>query len=209
MAFYHVLAYRFLGRFIVRQQNMRISQFEVLPKPAADVVFLGDSITEYGLWNEWFPRHRVINRGIAGDTSGGVLSRVGAAVGTQRTVSLLIGTNDLALGVSESRIAANVAGIVAAIRAADPGSKILLNSVMPRTRAYQDRIGALNRRLALLATAEATQSAQAAGGTRFLDLWPALAAADGGIRPEFSADRLHLNGAGYAAWVEVLREHIP
>jgi lysophospholipase L1-like esterase len=194
-----VVANRLVGRLLVRQQRMRTSQFGVLPKPAVDVVFLGDSITEYGLWNEWFPRHHVVNRGVVADTSRGVLTRIGTAVGKQDVLSLLIGTNDLSVGVSPGRIADNVAAIIAAVRAADPKTRILLNSVMPRTRTYRGQIIALNQKLAGLAEAE---------GGSFLDLWPVLADDQGSIRPEFSADQLHLTGAGYAAWVDVLRPHI-
>ncbi|MFE3054183.1 hypothetical protein [Nocardia sp. NPDC059239] len=42
----------------------------------------------------------------------------------------------------------------------------------------------------------------------YIDLWPALADANGALRQEFTRDGLHLSGAGYAAWIEVLRPHI-
>jgi lysophospholipase L1-like esterase len=47
-------------------------------------------------------------------------------------------------------------------------------------------------------------SAASAGGT-YVDLWPSLAAPDGSLRSELTLDHLHLNGAGYQAWVDVLR----
>ena len=40
---------------------------------------------------------------------------------------------------------------------------------------------------------------------QYLDLWPALALDDGEINPAFSDDRLHLNDAGYEAWLGELR----
>ena len=45
----------------------RISMFDSYPIRQGDVVFLGDSITEGGEWNEMFPERRVRNRGIGGD----------------------------------------------------------------------------------------------------------------------------------------------
>jgi hypothetical protein len=50
---------------------MRASQFEALPRVAGRVVFLGDSITEGGCWEEWFPELPACNRGIGGDSVGG------------------------------------------------------------------------------------------------------------------------------------------
>lgn len=141
-------ANRLLGHAILPQQRIRASQFAALPLPTADVVFLGGSITEYGLWNEWFRELSVANRGIAGDTTRGVLRRMGTAVGTQRVVSLLIGTNDLAVGTRPEALSANVTRITAAVRRADPDSAILLNSVMPRARAYRERVREPNRLLA-------------------------------------------------------------
>ncbi len=40
--------------------------------------------------------------------------------------------------------------------------------------------------------------------TRYL-LWPTMALADGELNPTFSDDRLHLNDAGYEAWLTELR----
>src|SRR5690242_16816098 len=42
----------------------------------ADVVMLGDSITEGVDWHELFRDQRLLNRGIGGDTSAGVLNRL-------------------------------------------------------------------------------------------------------------------------------------
>jgi lysophospholipase L1-like esterase len=75
----------------------RRSQFELLPPPPGSVLFLGDSITEGGLWNEWFPYVVAINRGIGGDTVIGVADRLDTALGSPAVISLLIGTNDLQL----------------------------------------------------------------------------------------------------------------
>jgi lysophospholipase L1-like esterase len=171
----------------------------MLPGQAIDIVFLGDSITEYGLWSQWFPRHRVVNLGISGDTSSGVLRRIGATMRKQQVVSLLIGTNDLTYGISPDHIAANVADIFATIRAADPDTRILLSSVMPRSRPYRAPIIALNQKLATLAGTE---------GAAYLDTWPVLADDQGVIRREFSTDQVHLSNAGYAAWVDMLRQHL-
>ena len=98
-----------LGKLIVRiflvpAQKMRASQFDLLPRPQAHVVFLGDSITEHGNWNEWFPATPLVNRGISGDTTAGVLARLDTAIDNPLAVFLLIGTNDLAFGVKQAAI---------------------------------------------------------------------------------------------------------
>jgi len=47
----------------------------------AHVVMLGDSITEGADWRELFPDVRILNRGISGDTSDGIVRSLDAAHG--------------------------------------------------------------------------------------------------------------------------------
>ena len=42
----------------------------------------------------------------------------------------------------------------------------------------------------------------------WLDLWPAMALEDGELNPAYSDDRLHLNEAGYSAWLAELKPAI-
>ena len=58
-------------------------------------MFLGDSITEGGLWDAWFQELPALNRGIGGDTTEDILARLDSAIDQPTAVSLLIGTNDL------------------------------------------------------------------------------------------------------------------
>lgn len=181
-----------------KQQRARRTQFAQLGVPERRVVFLGDSITEFGNWDEWFPDRPVLNRGVAGETSDQVLNRLETAVDEPLAVFLLIGTNDLTAAVPEDRIVANVRAILAGIEQRAPGAPVVVQSVMPRTLPYRGEIGSLNRRY---------QDLVAAAGphVRYLDLWPALATPDGRLRPEYTVDDLHLDGAGYRAWVDLLR----
>jgi lysophospholipase L1-like esterase len=178
---------------------MRASQFAILPRVDADIVFLGDSITELGLWNEWIADLSVINRGIAGDTTEGLLKRLDSAVGSQRVISLLIGTNDVALGLDPDHVATNIETIIEQIGIRAPSTKILLNSVMPRARHFRSDLLNLNDKLEAIALSR---------HVTYVDLWPALSDSSGQLRPEFTLDRTHLTGAGYEAWVKVLKEHV-
>jgi lysophospholipase L1-like esterase len=182
-----------------RTMAMRISQFEQLPSQSGRIVFLGDSITEAGIWDEWFPDLPVLNRGVGGDSVGGVHARLATAIADPLAVSLLIGTNDLSgLGHSRDigRIADQTRALVGDIQDRAPKATLLLNSVMPRRRSMATAIRDLNDRYAKIA---------AEAGATYVDLWPVLADSDGAIRRNFTRDHLHLNGVGYEAWVGELR----
>ncbi|MHB1172484.1 MAG: GDSL-type esterase/lipase family protein [Lacisediminihabitans sp.] len=163
----------------------------------ATIVFLGDSITRTGDWAAWFPEANTVNQGVGGDTTDDVLARLDAAVGAKPDeIVLLIGTNDLGTRRSVEHLVRNIQSILVDLRRELPGTRMLVQSIMPRAREFADRIQEANIHLRQFS---ATVHAQ------YLDLWPALALEDGELDPAYSDDRLHLNAAGYEAWLAELR----
>ena len=125
-----------------------------------------------------------------------------AAIVLPMAVSLLIGTNDLhGLGRSAdvADIALQMQELVKEIRRLAPSALLQVNSVFPRSRHFRDVIIKLN---------EAYQQISTENSSVFVDVWPALAAHGGAIRPEMTADGLHLLLAGYKAWSDVLRPYL-
>jgi lysophospholipase L1-like esterase len=160
-------------------------------------VFVGDSITAGGRWDEWFPEEHSKNLGVAGDTTDTVLSRLDEVIALDPdTVVLLIGTNDLAWRRSAEHIVRNIETILVSLRKALPDAQLLVQSVMPREAAHADTIKDVNRHLWQFSSTVRAQ---------YLDLWPALAGEDDAIDPEYSDDSVHLNERGYAVWAGELR----
>jgi lysophospholipase L1-like esterase len=189
-----------LKYFLAPGHERRISQFEELPLNPEDIVFLGDSITEGGEWEELFPQLPVRNRGISGDTTAGVRDRLHQVTrGKPAKVFLLIGTNDLANEIAISDIAANTDKIVAAISSASPETRVYVQSVLPRAAEYREKVEALN---ALL-------ERQSAGKATWINLYPVfLDTADDSIRDDLSNDELHLMGSGYLLWRDAILEQV-
>ncbi|MCU1413524.1 MAG: hypothetical protein JWN80_864 [Microbacteriaceae bacterium] len=161
------------------------------------VLFLGDSITALGDWQTWFPDVNALNFGLSGSTTDDLLARVGEVVAADPDeIIVLIGTNDLGTRHTVEHLVTNIQSMMVELRRDLPGSRMLLQSIMPRGREFSDRIQEANIHLRQFA---ATVHAQ------YLDLWPALALEDGELNPVFSDDRLHLNDAGYQAWLAELR----
>jgi len=164
---------------------------------AETVVFLGDSITQAGDWAGWFPDLSTVNLGIGGSTSEDVLGRLASVVALNPDeIVLLIGTNDLGMRRNVESLVRNIQSILVELRRDLPGSRMLVQSIMPRGREFADRIREANIHLRQFS---ATVHAQ------FLDLWPAMGLENGELNPAFSDDRLHLNDAGYEAWLSELR----
>jgi len=160
------------------------------------VLFLGDSITAQGPWEELLRGERTRNLGIDGDTSAGVLDRLDEVVAAAPDVIvLLIGTNDFGNHrKSAEHVVRNVETALVMLRRELPGVRLLLVSILPRQAEYAGKIEEANRHLRqFVATCHA----------QYLDAWPALAAGDH-LDDRFTEDGLHLNEDGYRAYVDEL-----
>jgi len=168
----------------------------------ADVIMLGDSITEGIDWRELFPNARILNRGISGDTTAGLLNRLDEVIERHpKIVFLMIGINDLQTGVPVSTINANIRSIVGALE--QKQIRVVLQKTLYVTSVYRPRLNSkvneLNGSLSDLCAAPRISC---------LDLNQVLG--DGGaLSPSFSYDGLHLNTAGYLAWKNEIMALLP
>jgi len=167
----------------------------------ADVIMLGDSITEGTDWRELFPDVRILNRGISGDTSEGVLNRLDKVIGRHpKIVFLMIGMNDLRTGVPASTISANIRSIVGALERSQ--IHVVLQKTLYATSAYRPRVNhsvnELNNALSDLCVAPRA----------CVDLNQILGEGEA-LSPSFSFDGLHLNAAGYLAWRNKIAALLP
>ncbi|WP_158863257.1 SGNH/GDSL hydrolase family protein [Leifsonia sp. AG29] len=162
----------------------------------AELVLVGDSLTQAGDWQSWLPGERVRNLGVAGDTTDDVIARLPDVIEARpATLGLMIGTNDLAWRRSVEHVVRNVETTLVTLRKELPETRILVQSVLPRGREFADQIRDINRHLWQFApTVHAG----------WLDLWPAFALEDGELNPAYSEDRLHLNQEGYRVWAAEL-----
>jgi lysophospholipase L1-like esterase len=191
-----------VGRLERQHYEQKADFFRRYPIQPGDIVFLGDSITDGACWDEVFPGLPVKNRGINADTSQGVLRRLGEILrGQPAALFILIGTNDLPVFAyrTDDEILDTYTAILERCRAEAPATRVYVQSILPRGRAYAHRITTLNARLAELA---------AQSGTTFIDLFPHFATPEGELRPEFTNDHLHLLAPGYACWAEILRPYV-
>lgn len=166
------------------------------------VVFLGDSITQgWGSLAKDFSSYKVANRGISGDTSRGVRYRLKEDVLdlNPRAVSLLIGTNDLALGGEPEQTIENIRAIVAELQKQNATVPIVLNHVMPRgpqPGKFPEKIQKLNGLLDEMVKKDPRLS--------LCDSWSIFDDGKGSCKKEEFPDMLHPNPIGYAKWKAAL-----
>ena len=165
----------------------------------SSIAFVGDSITNHGNWESWFPDRETYNLGVSGNTTDDLIERIDQVVEIHPdAVALLIGTNDLGQRKSVEHLVRNIEYLLVTLRRGLPGTRMLVQSIMPRGAEFAERVHDANRHLRQFAPSVNAQ---------YLDLWPVLSIGDE-ISPEFSDDKLHLNDAGYQAWLSELRPGI-
>jgi hypothetical protein len=142
----------FIDLVLIQLSNARVSFFDSFPLHSSDVVMLGDSITAGGEWSELFPYLQIRNRGIAGDTTAGVLARLQQIIDRKpAAVFLKIGTNDLTRGPERPVSYQQYRDIVSRIQAGSPGTDIYLQSVLPRSAEFRAEVEAYNREIRAIA----------------------------------------------------------
>lgn len=176
-----------------------MKQFAQTPLEPGQIVMLGDSLTELHDWSAiGISGPKLLNRGISGDTSDGILVRTGeVAASRPKAVFILIGTNDLWTDNEPLLTACNIRAASEALHVQSPETEIIVQTVFPQNWAPEanSRVRAINAFLAK----ESTKA-----GFRLVDTYSAFVDSSGRLNPAYTDDGLHLNDAGYAVWSDLI-----
>lgn len=179
-----------MSRFILTQDNH--STFAT----AVDLVMFGDSITEWGPWHDALPSMKLANRGLAGDTTSGMIRRLDTTTVCQpKLVCVMAGINDLAQSYSVSEVVANYRQMLDFW--VSEGIEVWVQS----TLYVGERIGSLNQLVTELN--QELQTLCSERELRFIDLNITLSP-QGHLPLAHSCDDLHLNSNAYRLWLETL-----
>lgn len=187
--------------------NQRRTLFEQLPDTKKEIVFLGNSITDGGEWVELFNNKRCKNRGISGDVTEGVLFRLDEVIHSKPAkVFLLIGINDLSRGISKDTVFANICKIAENIRSASPKTKVYIQSIFPVNASFGKLEKHVNKGGDVIFINTELRKWCVENGFFYVDLYSQLVTPGTDLlNPEFTNDGLHLLGAGYMKWAEVVK----
>lgn len=174
-----------------------------------DLVMIGDSITngwdnsdKQDLLKEAFPNFSILNLGISGDTTQGVLWRLHDGVLNDistKVVMVMIGTNNLRTGKSEN-IALGIKEVTKALRSKVPKAKILLLGLFPRGRDAKN-----GWRLKTIEVNKIIQDLDDSHTVIYKDIGKAFLDKYGYLSEDISKDALHLTAEGYNRWVETVK----
>lgn len=168
-------------------------------------MLIGDSITESFRTQELLPSRQIINRGIYGDNTSGVLERLENELLKYKPdlVFLLIGTNDLALERTDSEILLNMCRIMNILNEKFPDVYPVWTSILP-TRDIENRP---NERIDLLNSSIRRLSFE--HNHRYFDLNKYFSdTTTGELISDFTIDGLHLSESGYKHWAGIFDSYL-
>lgn len=168
-----------------------------------NLVFIGDSLTEWYDWGRRFPEHRVLNLGISGEMVEELLERrdhIRTVVKEPDRVFLMTGINNILMGRND--IAQPYRELVRNLTTWWKGAKIVVQSLLPVDMPWIDNnlIRDVNRRLSEIAREQSSD---------YLDLYGLFVDKDGKpIRGCLSDDGVHLADRGYEVWAKAVGEYL-
>ena len=187
-----------------------VSLFEILPIGSDDIVFLGNSITDGGEFQELLNNSHVKNRGISSDVIGGVEKRLEQVMsGKPAKVFLLIGINDVSHNLTVNQLASRYEKLVKKMRELSPDTKIYLQSVMPINNDFKRYKNLIGKEQTIKNFNREIEKIAKENGCTYINLTGALSDnKTGKLKREYTNDGLHLTGAGYKAWINFVKPYI-
>ena len=167
------------------------------------IIFLGDSITEWGNWEALLPEFEISNYGVAGNTTSQVIDRVDELFGKEANqLFLLVGINDLGENRSLVDIESDYKKLVELLQSNNVASEINLVPVLPVIEREWEKEGLtlaniikLNKVIKVVAKEN---------NFIFVDIYSAFTDSRGQLKNEFTTDGLHLSESGYLKYAELI-----
>lgn len=182
----------------------KIEEFKNNPLKFNEIVFLGNSLTEKGGdWGKRFNSPIIINRGISGDVTDGVLKRLGEICYFKPvSVFILIGINDLFNpSLSANYVGNNIIKIANIIHQRSPHTEIYIQTILPTTT--KSLVTKINKTNDIFRYSKARSKIY-----KLIDLHPLFANDQDLMKEEYTVDGVHLNEKGYEVWVNKVKMYI-
>jgi lysophospholipase L1-like esterase len=185
---------------------VRMENFKKEAGLPGKTVFVGNSITEGGNWKKLLKDSTVINRGISGDNTFGMVARASEIIKLKPAkLFILIGTNDLSKSIPDEAIIENIFNFISKIKSASPNTKIFVQSILPVNETVEKFPQQFNNGSHILIINDQLSRYAERMRYTYIDLYGKFLDKQGKLDPTLTYDGLHLNASGYQRWVEVLK----
>ncbi len=188
--------------------NKRLAKFRAEKPETGKIMFLGNSITEGGNWRKLLKDSSVVNRGISGDNTFGVIKRVDEVVRWKPSkLFMLIGVNDLSKSIPNSAVIENIFSIINMIHSGSPETKIYVHSILPVNPGVKGFMTRFSKQSDIIEINMQLKKYADILKYQYVDIHSAFRDSKELLDARYTYDGLHLNAAGYQHWVEFLKKN--
>lgn len=183
----------------------KLSVFRSLPETHNGIILLGDSLTDFANWDELLPGFNVINRGIAGDMTEGILCRLDEIEADQpNKIYLMAGCNDLSKDPDKDvlDVWSSYEKLIKAIKAKFPKATLYVQSVLPFNPIEGEGYKEFNKKAEQLNTL--LLAAKKDYKYIYVDITTPIKDEFDDLRLECTTDGCHLSATGYFTWATEL-----
>ena len=179
-----------------------------------NIVFLGDSITDFYNLEKYYPNNNVVNSGINGNSTSDILGNMKERIYKYNPskVFILIGTNDITAGKTVTQISKNIEKIIIKIKRNRPLTQIYLESIYPINDTNNNKIShsmvnnrkndfimKINLKLKTVARKQKV---------KYINMYDKLIDKDGNLNIEYTKEGLHMSDQGYEVITNILNRYI-
>ena len=190
--------------------DQRATLFESLPVTSSDIIFLGNSLTDGCEWAELFGSPRIKNRGISGDVVMGIFDRIDPVLkGKPAKIFVLTGINDVSHDLTADSVLVLYRTLVNKIKADSPKTKLYIQSLLPVNDEFTRFPKVHNKTQVILDINKGLKQLAKEKKCTYIDLYSHLIApGTQSLDKKYTNDGLHLLGAGYMVWKEVVKPYL-
>ena len=180
-----------------------------LPVSKEEIVLIGNSITDGAIWSELFTDIHVKSRGFSGDITAGLIHRFADIVRRKPAkIFMMIGTNDLARGITPDSVVTNILLMADYWRQESPATQLYVQSILPVNNIFGKFPSHTKNGKKINEVNKLLEKESASNHYRYIDLHSHFADADGKMNTLYSNDGLHLLGTGYALWKHLVYPYV-
>ena len=213
-----LLIFTSMLQYIIKAINKntieKVGQYNLLNKNAKpnQIVFLGDSLTEFFATSEFFDC-LIYNRGIAGDDTIGVLKRLHDNVIkiNPKMIFLQIGTNDLGKNKKANYVYSNIKTILLELKDNLPNCKLFYISLYPvnsKAIIYSKLVTGKRKNKDIIQINNLMKGFCVEEYIEYIDIYSHLVDNDGNLNKEYTIEGLHINFEGYLIIYNVLKHYL-
>lgn len=183
---------------------------EIEEKVPENIVFLGDSITEFYDLEKHYPNNKVVNSGIGGNNTQDILDDMKNRVYRYNPskLFLLIGTNDLDQKRDIEDIIEDTKEIIKNIKENRENTTIYVESIYPVNKELKNNKTRNRNNENIKAINEKMKEYCEKEKITFIDIYNELKDEEDNLKEEYTTDGLHLNDEGYDVVTKMITKYL-